>query len=155
VAAENEKEKYKEKYAEYVKKISPKSRMALPLFWAFLVGGLICCIGQGFIALYGAVLPDYSKEQIGTLSSSTLVFLASFLTGIGVYDKIGALAGGGSIVPITGFSNSITAAAMEFRKEGLIYGTTANMFKIAGPVIVVGVAVSMFFGTIYWIVGLF
>jgi stage V sporulation protein AC len=145
----------KEKYAEYVKKISPKSKMFLPLFWAFLVGGLICIVGQEFTMLYKHLLPDYSEEQIATLSSSTLVFLASLLTGLGIYDKIGAVAGGGSIVPITGFSNSITATAMEFRKEGLIYGTTANMFKIAGPVIVVGVAVSMLFGAIYWAVGLF
>jgi stage V sporulation protein AC len=143
----------KEKYAEYVKKVSPKSKMALPLLWAFLVGGLICCVGQAFIMLYKAVLPNYDEVQVGGLASSTLVFIASFLTGIGVYDKIGAVAGGGSIVPITGFSNSITAAAMEFRKEGIIYGTTANMFKIAGPVIVVGVAISMLFGLIYFLVG--
>jgi stage V sporulation protein AC len=145
----------KEKYAEYVKKISPKSKMAVPLLWAFLVGGLICCLGEAFTMLYKTLLPDYDKLQIGALSSATLVFLASLLTGIGVYDKIGAVAGGGSIVPITGFSNSITSAAMEFRKEGLVYGTTANMFKIAGPVIVVGVAVSMLFGLIYYLIGVF
>ena len=147
--------KEKEKYAEYVKKVSPRSKMFLPLLWAFLIGGVICCLGQELTMLYKWLLPGYTKEQIGTLSSSTLIFLASLLTGIGVYDKIGAVAGGGSIVPITGFSNSITATAIEFRKEGLIYGTTANMFRIAGPVIVVGVAVSMLFGTVYWIVGLF
>jgi stage V sporulation protein AC len=148
-------EKEKEQYAEYIKKISPKSKMFFPLLWAFLIGGLICCIGEGIVMFYKWAFPVYDEVQIGGLSSSTLVFLASLLTGIGVYDKIGAVAGGGSIVPITGFSNSITASAMEFRKEGIIFGTCANMFKIAGPVIVVGVAVSMFFGLIYYVMGLF
>jgi stage V sporulation protein AC len=143
------------KYNEYINKISPKSKMVSSLLWAFLVGGLICLIGESFFTLYKSIFPNYDEKTVGSLSSSTLVFIAAFLTGIGVYDKIGTFAGGGSIVPITGFSNSIASSAMEFRKEGIIFGTCANMFKIAGPVIVVGVAVSMFFGAIYWIVGLF
>jgi stage V sporulation protein AC len=145
----------KEEYGEYIKTISPKSKMFPSLIWAFLIGGLICIIGEGLHMLFENIAPNYNKDQIGGLTSSALVFLASLLTGIGVYDKIGTLSGGGSIVPITGFSNSITASAMEYRKEGIIFGTCANMFKIAGPVIVVGVAVSMLFGTIYWIVTLF
>ena len=145
----------KQEYAEYIKKITPKSKIWGSLLRAFLVGGLICLLGEGLGALYGWLLPAYDKTQVGSLVSCTLIVLASFLTGIGIYDKIGYFAGGGSIVPITGFSNSITSAAMEHRKEGIIFGTCANMFKIAGPVIVVGVAVAMLFGLGYFIVGLF
>lgn len=142
-------------YSEYIKKITPKSKVWGSLVRAFFVGGLICLLGEGLSALYQMWLPAYDKTQIGSLVSCSLIFLAAILTGIGVYDKIGYFAGGGSIVPITGFSNSITSAAMEFRKEGIIFGTCANMFKIAGPVIVVGVAVAMLCGLGYFIVGLF
>lgn len=145
----------KQEYAEYIKKISPKSKMWGSLIRAFIVGGLICLLGEGLGALYKFWLPGYDQTQVGSLVSCTLILLAAILTGIGVYDKIGYFAGGGSIVPITGFSNSITSAAMEFRKEGIIFGTCANMFKIAGPVIVVGVAVAMLCGLGYFIVGLF
>lgn len=145
----------KQAYGEYIKKISPKSKVWGSLLRAFLVGGLICLLGEGLGALYQMWLPGYDETQVGSLVSCTLILLAAILTGIGVYDKIGYFAGGGSIVPITGFSNSITSAAMEFRKEGIIFGTCANMFKIAGPVIVVGVAVAMLAGLGYFIVGLF
>ena len=145
----------KQTYAQYIKKISPKSKIWGSLFRSFLVGGLICLLGEGLGALYQLWLPDYDETQVGSLVSCTLILLAAILTGIGIYDKIGYFAGGGSIVPITGFSNSITSAAMEFRKEGIIFGTCANMFKIAGPVIVVGVAVAMLAGLGYFIVGLF
>jgi stage V sporulation protein AC len=149
-----DKEKIKQ-YDEYIKKISPKSSFWLSLLKAFAVGGLICVIGESLVMLYKFLLPNYDEIQIGSLASSSLVVLASLLTGLGIYDKIGDFAGGGSVVPITGFSNSITSSAMEYRKEGIIFGTCANMFKIAGPVIVVGVAISMLFGTIYWLVTLF
>ena len=145
----------KEEYAEYIKKITPKSKIWCSLLRAFIVGGLICLLGEGLGTLYKMWLPSYDQTQIGALVSSTLIFLASVLTGLGIYDKIGYFAGGGSIVPITGFSNSITSAAMEFRKEGIIFGTCANMFKIAGPVIVIGVAVAMLCVLGYFIVGLF
>lgn len=145
----------KQQYAAYIKKITPKSKMWGSLLRAFLVGGLICLLGEGLGALYEWLIPSYDKTQVGALVSCSLILLAALLTGIGVYDKIGYFAGGGSIVPITGFSNSITSAAMEHRKEGIIFGTCANMFKIAGPVIVIGVAVAMLFGFGYFIVGLF
>lgn len=144
-----------EKYAKYVSKISPHSRFCLPMLWSFLFGGLICIIGQGFYELYDWLFPEYKNEFIGGMVSSTLILIASVLTGFGIYDKFGTFAGGGSLVPITGFSNSMTAAAMEHRKEGIVFGTCANMFKIAGPVIVFGVALSMAVGFIYWIVSLF
>jgi len=144
-----------EKYNEYVKKMTPKSRSWPSLIWAFLVGGLICVIGQGFYYLYETVMPGYTADQIGALVASTLVVIAAIMTGFGVYDKLGTFAGGGSLVPITGFSNSVTAAAMEHRKEGIVFGTCANMFRIAGPVIVFGMALSMLVGLIYWIISLF
>ena len=145
----------RQQYAEYIKKISPKSKIGWSLVRAFIVGGLICLLGEGLGALYQMWLPGYDQTQIGSLVSCSLILIAAILTGIGVYDKIGYFSGGGSIVPITGFSNSITSAAMEFRKEGIIFGTCANLFKIAGPVIVVGVAVAMLCGLGYFIVGLF
>jgi stage V sporulation protein AC len=144
-----------EKYAKYVSKISPRSRFWLPLLWSFLIGGLICIIGQGFYELYDCAFPEYKNEFIGAMVSSTLILIASILTGCGIYDKLGTFAGGGLLVPITGFSNSMTSAAMEHRKEGIVFGTCANMFKIAGPVIVFGVALSMAVGFIYWIISLF
>ena len=144
-----------EKYAVYVSKLTPRSRWWPSLIWAFLVGGLICIIGESLGLVWKAVFPGYKEDFISSLVSSTLIFFAAVLTGFGVYDKIGNFAGGGSVVPITGFSNSMTSAAMEFRKEGVIFGTCANMFKIAGPVIVVGVALSMLVGLVYWIIGLF
>ena len=144
-----------EKYNEYVSKISPRTRKWGTLVWAFLIGGLICIIGQGFYVLFDKLLPNYSDDQIGGLVAITLITIASILTGFGVYDKIGTLAGGGSLVPITGFSNAVTAAAIEHRKEGIVFGVCANMFKIAGPVIVFGVFMSMVVGFVYWILMLF
>ena len=144
-----------EKYAEYVSGMQPKSKLFPGLIWAFLVGGAICVIGQSLYVMFEAIFPDYNAGQIGGLVASSLIAVAALLTMFGVYDKIGSFAGGGSIVPITGFSNAMSSAAMEHRKEGIIFGACSNMFKVAGPVIVVGVALSMFVGLIYYIVGLF
>ena len=144
-----------EKYAEYIAKVAPKSRSWPSLIWAFLIGGLICDIGQGFTELFKFCFPGYTADQVGALVASTLIVIASVLTGFGIFDKIGTFAGGGTLVPITGFSNSLTAAAIEHRKEGIVFGTCANMFKIAGPVIVFGVALSMLVGLIYWVISLF
>ena len=105
--------------------------------------------------LYEYLFPNYTKDQWGGLVASTLIFIAAVLTGLGIYDKFGTWAGAGALVPITGFSNGVTAAAMEHRKEGIVFGTCANMFKIAGPVIVFGLAMSMLVGLIYWVVSLF
>lgn len=138
-------------YANYVSRISPRTRAFPSLLWAFLIGGIICVIGEFILLGFKEIFPKYTPEQIGALTSSALIFIAAILTGFGVYDRLGNFAGGGSIVPITGFSNSMTSAAMEHRKEGIVFGTCANMFKVAGPVIVVGVALSMLVGTIYWV----
>jgi len=143
------------KYAKYVSRISPRTRAFPSLFWAFIIGGLICVIGEFILLGFKELFPNYDADSIGALTSTALIFIAAVMTGFGIYDRIGNFAGGGSIVPITGFSNSMTSAAIEFRKEGIIFGTCANMFKVAGPVIVVGVALSMLVGTIYWVLILF
>lgn len=145
----------RKEYAEYIHNSCPKTREWATLTKAFLVGGIICIIGQAFGDLYKYLLPDKPKAYIGALVSVTLIFIAAFLTAIGVYDKIGKHAGAGSIVPITGFSNSVVSPAMEFNKEGVFYGIMAKMFVIAGPVIVSGVCSSVLVGIIYYVVNIF
>ena len=136
----------KKEYGEYVKKRSPKSASGRNMLRAFLVGGLICCVGQALTDLYGAL--GLEKELSSTLTSVTLVFIGAALTGIGVYDKIAKFAGAGTLVPITGFANSVAAPAIEFRSEGIVTGTAVKMFTIAGPVIVFGVTASVIYGVI-------
>ena len=137
------------KYNEYVLEKIPKTKNFPTLIYAFLVGGLICCIGQGIQDGLMAIFPTMTLEEAGTWMLIILIFLASLLTGLGVYDRIGAFAGAGSIVPITGFSNSITSPSIEFKKEGIIFGMCVKMFSVAGPVIVNGVAVSILIGIVY------
>ncbi len=120
---------------------------------AFVVGGLIAIIAQGLLDLYMRVF-ELDKSTSTSMMSITLVFIASILTGIGVYDKIGQLSGAGTIIPITGFSNSMTSAALESKSEGVILGIMTNMFKLAGAVIVAGVVSSFVFGTLIYLVGL-
>lgn len=140
-----------DEYRQYSDSHQPRSSCALNAAKAFLVGGLICCVGQVVSQLYlGAGL----DKQAGTAATSvTLVFLGALLTGLGIYDRIAKFAGGGTLVPITGFANSMTAPALEFRTEGLITGTAAKMFIIAGPVIVYGIAASVVYGLILCITG--
>lgn len=142
-------------YMEYIHTHAQKSNHLTTLIWAFAVGGLICCTGQAFGDIFKAVLPDWDKAKIAALVSMTMIFLGSFLTAIGVYDKIGMYAGGGSIVPITGFANSVVSPAMEFNKEGIVLGMMAKMFVVAGPIVVAGTVSSVVTGLIYWIAGLF
>lgn len=137
-------------YLEYVKSISPKTNQKRSLIRAFWVGGVICLIGQGFRYLlqYGLNLEG---DELSSFVSMIMIFLGSFLTGLGVYDRIGKYAGGGSIVPITGFANSVVSPAIEFKTEGYVYGTAAKMFVIAGPIIVFGIASSVLVGILYYI----
>lgn len=137
------------KYNEYVKQKIPKTRSWPTLFNAFWVGGVICVIGQGIGDGIRAIWPDLSGSMVSAYISIILILIASLLTGIGVYDRIGAFAGAGSIVPITGFSNSITSPAMDYKNEGIIFGLCVKMFSIAGPVIVIGVLASAVVGLIY------
>lgn len=140
----------KTNYKQYVFDKMPKSSHWKNMFWAFLVGGAICCVGQGFIQLYMLWFDD---QQASSLASATLVFLAAIATGFGVYDKIGRFAGAGSTIPITGFSNAVVSPALEFKAEGYIYGVGAKMFQIAGPVIVNGVTISVIVAYILMILG--
>ena len=127
----------------------PKTRNFPTLIYAYLIGGVICMLGQGILDLLLYIFPTMSVENGVAWMLIILIFLASLLTGLGIYDRIGVFAGAGSIVPITGFSNSITSPAMEFKKEGIIFGLCVKMFTVAGPVIVNGLAISVVVGLIY------
>ena len=137
------------KFNEYVQAKIPKTKNFPTLLYAFLIGGLICMIGQGIQNLMLFLFPTMSLDTANGWVSIILIVIASILTGFGIYDRIGVFAGGGSIVPITGFSNSITSPAIEFKKEGIIFGMCVKMFSVAGPVIVNGIAVSAIIGLIY------
>lgn len=140
-------------YNKIVTKISPKSKLFVNCIKAFLIGGAICTIGQGFTDLY-AMLGAAEKDS-KTLCSVTLIFIGILLTAIGVYDKIAKHGGAGTLVPITGFANAVSSPAIEFKSEGYIAGLGAKLFIIAGPVIVYGVSASIIYGFVLWILSLF
>lgn len=135
-------------YLKLVKEKMPKSKHLLTMFRAFWVGGLICCIGQGINDAYSALFKTLSENDVASLTTVTLILITAILTGFGIYDKIGAYAGAGSIVPITGFANSVVSPAIEHKREGVILGLCANMFTVAGPVIVFGISSSIVVGII-------
>ena len=136
-------------YGKLVEDMSPKSPIGKDCMMAFLVGGLICTIGQ--LIMNGYVALGLEKDQAGTAMSMTLVALSALLTGLSLYDNIAKHAGAGTLVPITGFANAIAAPAVEFKTEGFILGVGAKMFTIAGPVIVYGTVASVVYGIISWI----
>ena len=140
-------------YQKMVDKMAPKSPIWKNCLKAFLIGGLICTVGQALLKLYGLVGLD--EEQSATAASMTLVAISALLTGLSLYDNIAKHAGAGTLVPITGFANAVSSAAIEFKTEGFILGVGAKMFTIAGPVIVYGVSASVVYGLIYWITTLF
>lgn len=135
-----------DEYARYVSQHMPRSRKGRNMLRAFLVGGAICALGQGLIELYTAL--GLGPEAAGTACSVSLIFLGALLTGLGVYDKLAKSAGAGTLVPITGFANSVASPALEYRTEGSIAGTAAKMFLIAGPVIVFGTLAGAVYGVI-------
>ena len=142
-----------ENYAKLVQKNSPKSRKFRDIFAAFSVGGLICATAEIF---YYAFTVFGCDEKVSRASASIMiVFFTAVLTGIGVFDKIAKFAGAGTLVPISGFANAVVSPALEFKTEGLVLGLGANIFKIAGPVILYGVAASVVYGVIYWVTTLF
>ena len=137
-------------YSDYVEKKATNSPLLKNIFWAFLVGGIICMIGQAITDVF--LKFGFPKEQASTYTTIILIFLGAFLTSINLYSKLGKFAGAGSVIPITGFSNSVVAPAIEFKTEGYILGLGANMFKIAGPVLVYGVTSSIIVGFFYWLI---
>lgn len=143
----------KKNYTEYVENKAKKSNIIKDCIIAFIVGGLICIVGQ--------IIKDYAmsmgadEKTAGAICSISLIFIGALLTALKLYQRIGKVAGAGSIVPITGFSNSIVSPAIEYKAEGLVLGIGANMFKVAGPVLVYGIGSSVILGFIYYLVKLF
>ena len=139
----------KKQYSDYVNSLAPKSPILKNICIAFLVGGSICTLGQLLMNVYSSC--GLNKTDAGMLTSATLIALSILFTGLSVYDNLAKHAGAGTLVPITGFANSIAAPAIEFRAEGMVLGVGGKMFQIAGPVIVYGVSASVIYGFIYWI----
>ena len=137
-------------YQQMVSDAMPKKPMLPQLLKAFVVGGLICCVGQAVSDL-GRTMLHLDEDALSAFTAIVMVFLGATLTGIGLYDKIGKFAGAGSIVPITGFANSIVSPAMEYKREGYIMGVGAKMFTIAGPVLVYGIGSGIVYGILYLI----
>lgn len=136
----------KKEYAEYVKNLEPKSPHLKNFIKAFVIGGAICILGQMLMNMYMSF--DLDRDNASAAVSITLIGLSALLTGFGLYDKLAKHAGAGTLVPITGFANSIVSEALEFKSEGYILGMCANMFKLAGPVLVMGISASVFYGII-------
>lgn len=142
-------EKIRKKFDDLSQTIKPKPQMLRNSIRAFIIGGLICVIGQFIREIL--LVYDVSEESVNILVPIIMIFLGALLTGLGLYDKIAEKAGAGTVVPITGFSNSIVAPAIEFKKEGFVMGVGAKMFTIAGPVLVYGIGTSVIIGIIYYI----
>jgi stage V sporulation protein AC len=138
-------------YEKYIKDKVPKPKYLRNCIAAFIVGGLICDVAQ-FIS-NTAKSYGYSQDAVSAITATSMVLLGAFLTGIGIYDRIGKFAGAGSIVPITGFANSMVSPAMEFKREGFVFGVGAKMFILAGPVLVYGISTSIVIGIIYHLLG--
>ena len=136
-------------YDALVKEMSPPSPLGKDCLIAFLVGGAICCLGQVFLNWYSSLGLD--KDMAGTAASMSLVALSALFTGLSLYDDLAKHAGAGTLVPITGFANSIAAPAVEFKTEGFVLGVGAKMFTIAGPVLVYGITASIAVGVVYWL----
>ena len=144
----------KETYKKYADARAPKSPLLRDCTRAFLVGGLICSIGQALTDIY-TKLCGMEKQDAGTLTAATLVLAAAILTGLGVFDRIAKFAGAGTLVPITGFANAVVSPAIDAKSEGLILGVGAKVFSVAGPVLLYGTLAGTAYGVIYWITTLF
>jgi len=139
-------------YQQYAQGRAKKSPLLSDCVHAFLVGGSICMLGEGLRQFYGKI--GMTADDAGMLTSVTLIFITALLTGLGVFDDLAKIAGGGTIVPITGFANAVTSAAIDNKTEGFILGVGAKLFQVAGPVIVYGISAGVVYGVIYWIIGL-
>jgi len=143
----------KKAYKKYIRAVEPRSPLLKNCLWAYAVGGAVCCLGQGLIDFYEQIL-DMPKDDAGTLCSISLVFIAVLLTGLGVFDNIARRAGAGTLVPITGFANSVASPAIDSRAEGLVLGVGAKIFTVAGPVLLYGTLSGSIYGVIYWLCGI-
>ncbi len=136
----------KKEYQNYVEKTAPKSTLLIDMVKAFVIGGLICTLGEVLLEWYKTM--SMTHEAASALTSVTLIGLAALFTGLGLYDKLAKHAGAGTLVPITGFANAIVASALEFKSEGYVLGMCAKMFALAGPVLVMGTTASVLYGLI-------
>ena len=150
--SKNEEENIISKYEQLSKEMKPKPKYFKNIVLAFLVGGSICTIGQFILNMM--IKFGVDKELAKAWLPIIMIFLGALLTGVGVYDKIATFGGAGTVVPITGFSNAVVSPAIEFKKEGFVFGVAAKMFTIAGPVLVYGIGTSVIIGIIYYILGL-
>ena len=144
----------RETYKKYADARAPQSPVVKDCIHAFLVGGLICCLGQGLTDVYTR-LCGMPKEDAGTLTAATLVLIAAVLTGLGIFDRIAKFAGAGTLVPITGFANAVVSPAIDSHSEGLILGVGAKIFTVAGPVLLYGTLAGSIYGVIYFLFSLF
>ncbi|KGK91697.1 stage V sporulation protein AD [Desulfosporosinus sp. HMP52] len=138
-----------EKYQKLTEQYTPKPTVVKNVILAFIVGGIICSIGQIIINFFISL--GLARLEASTAATATMIFIGALLTGLGIYDEIGKFAGAGSIVPVTGFANSIVSPAMEFRREGYVMGVGAKLFTVAGPVLVYGIATSIVVGFAYYL----
>ena len=137
-----------QEYQQYVKQKAPKSPLLKDTVLAFVVGGAICVVGQ--LILNGWTAAGLEEKTAGTATSCTLVFLSALLTGLNLYNKLARFGGAGTLVPITGFANAMVSPALEFKTEGLVTGTAAKLFTVAGPVLVFGISASVVYGLVYY-----
>ena len=144
----------KQSFKKYAAAHAPSSPTVKNCIWAFCIGGLICTIGQALVFLYRDVL-GMPQREAGTLCSVTLIFVAALLSGLGLFERIAKRAGGGTLVPITGFANSVVSPAIDSKAEGLILGVGAKIFTVAGPVLLYGTLAGALWGIVYWVIGLF
>ena len=153
VLQEKEQKKKDEKYNAYVKNHTPKKSWCLNLLKAYAIGGFICVVGQALSNAYMSL--GMEKETAGLYTTLSLIFLSVLFTGLNLYQKLANFAGAGTIVPITGFANSVVSPALEAKTEGMVLGVGAKIFTIAGPVILYGTLASFVAGIVYWIISLF
>ena len=149
VLEETDQNQKAEKYNEYIKQVTPKHNCMKNVGMAFLIGGIICLVGQCFQELYGSL--GANKEDAGLYTTITLIALSALLTGLNIYPRLAKIGGAGTVVPITGFANSIAASAVDYKVQGQVFGIGCYIFSIAGPVILYGIVGSWILGVIYWL----
>ena len=143
------KEEQQKAYNEYVKEVTPTHSLVKNMIWAFLVGGAICTLGQVITNIF--MNYDFSKEDALGYTSIVLILISAITTGFGWYAKLAKYGGAGAVVPITGFANSVASAAIEYKKEGWVFGVGCRIFQRAGPVILYGIVTSWVLGVVYWV----